>query len=146
MDYDAHWQAFYDNMRAALDGAGFNAVPILAIHSTDSQTAEQTVEAPYVTYTSETQRNTGTMTGGGSTSGPAKVVKNGWRIAVRTEDLQDLLDISTALSDKFELEDIANTLDGYATTAVDVLGYQTLWEIDAKLHAAHYRVDWERSK
>ena len=65
---------------------------------------------------------------------------------MRARDLQDVLDISTAISDQFELEDIATTADGYVTTAVEVLGAQTLFETDGKLSARHMRWDWERSK
>lgn len=141
MNYDAHWQALYDNMRAGLDGAGFNAVPILAINSQDQQVAEELADPPYVLYTQETHRAVGTPAGKHN-----KVVKTGWRITVRSQDLQDMLDISSALSDKFELEDIATTTDGYVTIGIDPLGYQTLWETDSKLNAAHMRYDWERSK
>lgn len=141
MDYDAHWQAIYDNMRAGLDAAGLTAVPILAVHSQDEQTAEEQQDPPYVVYTQETQRQLGTVGGG-----QAKVVRSGWRITARAFDLQTILDIASALSDKFEAEDIATTTDGYVTTAVENIGAQTLWEPDAKLNAYHLRFDWERSK
>ncbi len=141
MDYNSHYQVFYDTIRAGLDADGLSAVPILALHSQDSQVAEDSVEPPYVVYAEETQRNIGTYGGG-----QAKVVKTGWRITVRARDLQDVLDISTAISDQFELEDIATTADGYVTTAVEVLGAQTLFETDGKLSARHMRWDWERSK
>jgi hypothetical protein len=141
MDYDAHYQAFYDGLRTGMNNGGFTDVPLLAIHSQDTQTADAPAEPPYVVYTEETQRNLGAME-----AGPVKVVTTGWRVTIRTRDLQDMLDIASALTDELELEDLNATADGYVTTAITQLGAQTLWEVDSKLHAKHLRFDWERSK
>jgi len=141
MDLDAHYQAFYDTIKAGLVADDLGSTPILAVHSQDSQVAEDIVEPPYVVYTEETARQLGTYG-----SGPAKVIMTGWRITVRTRDLDDLLAICTAIHDKFELEDVADTTDGYVTTAIESIGAQTLWEVDSKLQARHMRFNWERSK
>lgn len=141
MDYNAHWQVIYDTLAAALSAAALTEVSIAAIHSQDTQTAGVALEPPYVVYTQERETTLGTMGGG-----PNEVAESGWRITARTRDLEDLLDIAAAVTDKFELEDIAATSDGYVTTAVELVGAQTLWEVDSKLNAFHLRFNWERAK
>jgi len=141
MDYDGAWQVMYDALRAGLDAAGLNSVTLAAVHSQDSQTAGEALEPPYVIYSQEREIGIGTMG-----SGPNKVAESGWRITARARDLQEILDIATAVTDKLELEDIATTADGYETTAVELIGAQTLWEQDSKLHAFLLRINWERSK
>ncbi len=140
MDHDAHWQAIYDDLRVGLDIA-HSTVPLLAIHSTDQQTADEQVDPPYVVYSQETHRPMGAYT-----TGPNAVVMSGWRVTVRSTDLEEGLAICAAIDAQMELEAIADTTDGYVTTAVMGTGFQTLWEVDSKLHAFHMRFDWERAK
>ena len=140
-DYDAHWQAFYDALAAGLAAAGLSGVTVAAIHSQDSQTAGEALEPPYVVYTQERERGFGTMGGGQN-----EVMEAGWKITARARDLQEILDIATAITDKLEAEDVADTTDGYVTTAIELVGGQTLWEVDSKLHAFHLRCNWERAK
>lgn len=141
MDYDSHWQVIYDALVQGLAAKGLSNVTVAAVHSQDTQTAGESIDPPYVVYTQEREVGMGTMGGG-----PNEVSEAGWRLTARARDLQEILDIATALSDKFELEDIADTADGYVTTAVELVGAQTLWEIDSKLHAFHVRINWERAK
>lgn len=141
MDYDSAWQVIYDAIVAGLATAGLTGWTVAAVHSQDSQTAGDALEPPYVIYSQERERGIGTMGGGQN-----EVAEAGWRITARARDLQEILDAATAITDKFELEDIADTADGYVTTAVEIVGAQTLWEIDSKLHAFLLRFNWERAK
>lgn len=141
MDYSSHWQAIYDAIEVALADAGLSEVTIAAVHSQDSQTAGEALEPPYVIYSQERERGTGTPAGG-----PNKVAEAGWRITARARDLEDILAIATAITTKFEAEDVDDTVDGYVTTAIELVGAQTLWEMDSKLHAFLLRFNWERSK
>lgn len=141
MDIQAHWQALYDALVAGLTAGGNGSVPVLHVDSTEEQTGNP-VDPPFVVYTGETFRPTGT-TG----SGPNKVVKDGWRITARARDLADVLDYLSNIVTELEQEEdaIAVTSDGYTTTAVTILGIQTLYETDGKLNAGHLRIEWERS-
>jgi len=141
MDLDAHWQAMYDALRAGLDTAGLTDVPLAAIHSQDSQTAGEALVPPYVIYSGE--RETGTGTTG---SGQNKVALSGWRVTCRARDLDEVLAMASAVTAKMEQEDIDQTADGYVTTAVELVGGQTLYEIDSKLNSYLLRFNWERSK
>ena len=135
-----HWQALYDALRAALDGAGHTDVPVMHVDSSETQTGDSQ-EPPYVIYTDETLNPTGT-TGGG----PLDVIKDGWRITARARDLEDALAYRKAVMDRLAAFNIADTADGYVTIGIDFIGLQTLYEQDAKLNACHLRVQWERSK
>ena len=141
MDYDAHCQVIYNALTEGLAAKGLSHVTVAAVHSQDSQTAGEALEPPYLVYTQERETGMGTMGGGQN-----EVAEAGWKLTARARDLQEILDIATAMSDKFELEDVADTSDGYVTTAIELVGAQTLWEIDSKLHAYHVRINWERAK
>ena len=140
IDLEAHWQVMYDGLVAALTAGGNGSVPVMHVDSTETQTGGAQ-EPPYVIYTSETLIPTGT-TG----DGPSKVLRDGWKIVARDRDLSNVLSYISDIVTKFELEDLPVTADGYETTAIDILGFQTLYENDAKLNAGHLRVSWERSK
>ncbi len=141
MDYDAHWQAIYTGVRGALDAAGLTTVPLMPVHSQDTQVADSPAEPPYVVYTDETDRRTGSTAGG-----PNKVIQSGFKFTIRAVDLDDVHEIGTAIDDYMETEAIPVTSDGYTTTAITHIGGQTLFELDSKLNAMHVRYDWERSK
>jgi len=91
MDYEAHWQALYNEMRTAMD-VDHSSIAIYHTTSTDDQTGEPAAP-PYVVYTDETNRHVGTMGGGNS-----KVLKSGFRITARHSELSEALSmISDAL-------------------------------------------------
>ena len=138
MDIKAHWQAIYDEIRAGLDGAGYSAVPIFHVASIDTQTGEGAT-APFVIYRQDVERSTGTMGGG-----EQKVMKSGWVITSYAFDLNDGLDYLTAAKDEMATG-IADTSDGYVTTAVEFIGIQTLHEPDFQVYGSHLRMLWERS-
>lgn len=140
IDYEAHWQALYDEMRAALD-VNFAEVPIYHITSTDDATGEP-ADPPYVVYRQETERTMGTTGGGNS-----KVMKSGWVITARDFDLAAALAyISDIVGDLTEADDSMVTADGYATTDIKIIGLQSLYEQDFGVYAVHCRIDWERSR
>jgi len=141
VDYEAHWQAIYDALRVGLDDDGLTTVPLAAIHSQDSQTAGEALEPPYAVYSQERETGLGTMGGGQN-----EVASSGWRVTVRARDLGDVLAMATAITTKLGAEDIADTSDGYETTAVELIGAQTLWEADSKLNSMLIRFNWERAK
>ena len=141
IDYEAHWQALYDEMRAALDLGGFSAVPIFHVTSENDQTGDP-ADPPYVIYTQETERPLGTMGGGNST-----VLRTGFRITARAAKLSDALAyISDIVSALDTADDSMVTGDGYRTTDISILGVQSLFESDFGVYAVHLRVDWERSR
>lgn len=138
MDIQAHWQAFYDAGRAALDADGFTDVQM--VHVTSKKGAlVAPVTPPFVAYRDETERTTGT-TGEGS----LKVLRSGWMVSVRAVDLGEALDIASPILNAYVDADLVTT-DGYETTALDLIGKQTLHEADSDLYAVHLRFDWERS-
>lgn len=138
MEWEAHWQAFYNALDAAL-ADDYGDVPIMHIDSSETQTGVSQ-EPPYVIYSTETLNPLGTVGGG-----PLKVIKDGWRITARSRDLSEALGFMSAITAKLELEDIADA-DGYVTTGIEFIGFQSLYEQDAKLNAVHLRILWERSK
>ena len=140
IDFEAHWQVMYDGITTALTDGGNGSVPVLHVDSSETQTGGAQ-EPPYVLYTAETMVPVGTVG-----DGPSKVLRDGWKIVARARDLSDVLDYISNVVTKLELEDLPDTADGYRTTAIDILGFQTLYEQDAKLNAGHLRISWERSK
>lgn len=138
MDIKEHWQTMYDELRAALDGAGHTAVPIFHTTSIDTQTGEG-ASAPFVIYRQDVERSYGTMGGG-----ELKVARSGWVITSYAQGLEDGLDYISSILDAITV-DMADTADGYATTSVEVIGVQTLHEVDFNVYATHARVLWERS-
>lgn len=139
MDVQAHWQAIYDEARAALDGAGYNAVPIYHVTSTNDQTGEPAAP-PHVVYRDETMGALGT------TGDDLAVVQSNFLFTVRAYTLGEVLDYLSALVGGFEAAGIdMTTTDGYATTAITIVGHTSLYEPDSKLYAGHFRVNWQRS-
>lgn len=140
MDYEAHWQTLYNEMRTALD-VDYADVAIYHTTSTDDQTG-QPADPPYVVYTDETNRSLGTTGGGNS-----KVLKSGFRITSRHESLSEALGMISAIVTRLDLADsTVTTADGYVTTDMQIIGQQTLFETDSLLYAVHLRIDWERSR
>lgn len=141
IDYEAHWQALYNEMRAAMDVGGHNAVPIFHVTSENDQTGDPS-DPPYVVYSQETERPIGTVGGGNST-----VLRSGFRITARASGLADALAyISDIVSALDSADDTMVTSDGYRTSDIHVLGVQSLYESDFGVYAVHLRVDWERSR
>ncbi len=141
IDYEAHWKALYNKMRAAMNVAGLSDIPIFHITSSSNQAGEP-APPPYVTYRQETERPTGTQGGGNS-----KVLRTGFIITAREEDLTDALDIISAIANSLDAADGSmETTDGYQTTDISILGVQSLFENDLNVYAVHLRVDWERSR
>lgn len=138
MQYKAHWQALYDNMRAALDADGHQGVPIYHATSIDTQTGEGEV-APFIVYRQDVERSLGTF--GGSELGD---LSSGWVITSYAFDLEDGLEylslIQTSLADATLV-----TGDGYTTTGFEVIGVQTIYEDEYKVYGTHLRVLWHRS-
>lgn len=134
-----HWQALYDVMRAALDADDMAHVPIYHGTSIDTQTG-QGATAPYIIYRQDVERSMGTMGGG-----ELVTLNSGWVITSYAFDLEEGLDylstITTALADI----DGVLTDDGYTTTAVEVIGVQTIYEDEYKVYGSHLRIRWERS-
>lgn len=140
MDLEAHWQALYDEMRDALDGSGYSAVPIYHVDSTNDQTGEP-AEPPLIVYRDETLRPMGTMGNGNST-----LLKSGFLITTRAYTLGDALSYESAIITALDAADSTmTTTDGYYTTNISILGALTLFEPDSKLYARHLRIEWERS-
>ena len=141
IDYEAHWQALYNDMRAAMNAAGLSAIPIFHITSSSNQVGEPS-PPPYVVYRQETERPTGTQGGGNS-----KVLRTGFIITAREDDLADALAIISAIANSLDAADATlTTTDGYETTDISILGVQSLFENDLNVYAVHLRVDWERSR
>lgn len=141
MDFKAHWTEVYDVLTTGMATGGHSTVPVLHV---DSSTGTSNVahEPPYLIYTGETLRNFGT-TGGGM----LKVIKDGWRLVARARDMGSVLDyISAVVTELEKEEDAFAVVDGYTTTAIELVGFQSFYEEDSKLYAGHLRFMWERSK
>ena len=139
MNIKAHWQALYDSMRAALDAAGHTDIPVFHTTSIDTQTGEG-ASPPFVIYRQDVERSYGTMGGG-----ELEVVRSGWVITAYAVDLEDGLDFIAAIVSAISDNGIGATSDGYTTTAVEIVGVQSLYESDFKVYATHLRILWERS-
>ena len=138
MDIKAHWQALYNEQRAALDAAGHGAIPIYHTTSVDTQTGEP-APAPFVIYRQDVERSYGTMGGG-----ELEVLRSGWVITSYADDLEDGLAYISAIAEAVA-DGIEDTADGYVTTSVEVIGVQSIYEDDFKVYATHMRILWERS-
>jgi hypothetical protein len=142
IDYEAHWQALYDEMREALDGAGFSLVPIYHVTSSSTQPGGEPADPPYVMYRQETERPTGT-TGKGNSA----VLLTGFIITAREYDFGGALGMISAIVNKLDGADATMvTADGYETTDIKMLGNQSLFEDDLGVYAQHLRISWERSR
>lgn len=140
IEYEAHWQALYDEMRTALD-ANFADVPIFHITATDAADGQPS-PPPYVVYRQETERTMGTMGGKNST-----IMKSGWVITARDYDLAEALAYISDIASALDVADSSmTTSDGYSTTDIQIIGLQSLYEQDFGVYAVHCRIDWERSK
>jgi hypothetical protein len=141
MDIESHWQALYDEMRAALDDAGYSMIALFPVTSSSNQDGEPE-PPPYVTYRQETERPTGTSGGGNS-----KILETGFMVTARDEDLTEALGMISAIVTRLDAagSDMA-TADGYETTDIAILGQQTLYEHDLGVYAQHLRIKWERSR
>lgn len=137
MDIKAHWQAIYNESRAALDGAGHTNVPLFHVTSIDTQTGEG-APAPYVIYRQDVERNYGTV------SDDLAVMRSGWVFSAYSEDLADSLNFITAIASALAIN-IEDTADGYSTSSVEIIGIQPLHDPDPNIYAAHLRILWERS-
>ena len=141
MDLEAHWQALYTEMRAALDDAGYRLVPLFPVTSSSNQDGEPE-PPPYVVYRQETERPTGTSGGGNS-----KILETGFMVTAREEDLTVALGMISAIATRLDAATKAMvTADGYETTDIAILGLQTLYEHDMNVYAQHLRITWERSR
>lgn len=136
-DMQTHWQALYDTMRTALNGAGASAVPIFHGTSQDAQTGEHAV-APFVLYRQDTERAIGTMGGGHFAT-----LEEGWVVTAYAFDLEDGLDYISAIASA--IVDIDDPSDAYTTIGLDLLGVQTVWEQDFRVYGIHLRFDWALS-
>lgn len=140
MQPKAHWQAIYNNLRASLDGAGFNAVEVVHTTSIDTQTGGG-LDAPFVVYRQDVERSHGTVGGG-----ELDVLNSGWVITSYADDLEDGLAYIGAIATGITTgTGVADTTDGYRTSGMEVIGIQTLYENDFKVYASHLRVLWERT-
>lgn len=141
IDYQAHWQALYDEMRTAMDGDGHSAVPIFHISSENDQTGDP-ADPPYIIYRQETERPIGVMGDGNS-----EVLRSGFVITARDTALANALDYISSIVSALDTADASmTTTDGYTTTDISILGIQSLYESDFQVYAVHLRVDWERSR
>lgn len=138
LDLQAHWQAIYNAVRAGLDAALFDDVPLLHIESGHGPNSER-ISPPFVTYRDETARTLGT-TGAGS----LKVLTTGWVFTARSHDLEEALDLASAVTNAL-VDANFTTTDGYTTTSLELIGDMTLWETDFEVNAVHLRFQWERS-
>lgn len=142
MDYEAHWQSLYDEMREALDDAGFSLVPILHVTSSSTQPQGEPAAPPYVMYRQETERPLGTQGGGNS-----KVLTTGFMISARDFDFASALGMISAIVNRLDAADATMTTeDGYETTDISMIGNQSLFEDDLNVYAQHLRISWERSR
>lgn len=139
MNYEAHWQAMYNALRAALDAATLTDVDVVHIFTGDDSPLVRSAEPPLVVYRQDVERATGT-----AGQGSLKVLRSNWPMVSYAVDLADALQaksvIITALTDAS-----LTTTDGYVTTNISPLGTMDLFEPDSQLYAAHFRVEWERS-
>lgn len=138
IDYQAHWQAIYNEMRTALDTATRTDVDIYHVFTGDT-TLIKSGEPPLLVYRQDVERNLGTVG-----DGALKVLRSNWILTAYSDTLGDALDIASVVLDAL-VENPFTTTDGYTTTHVEPLGVQSLYEQDSKLWAVHLRVLWERS-
>jgi hypothetical protein len=142
IDYEAHFQALYDEMRAAMDAAGFSLVPILHVTSSSTQPNADPAPPPYVMYRQETERPIGT-----SGKGNSAILTTGFMITARDFDFASALGMISAIVNRLDVADATMvTADGYETTDIAMIGNQSLFEDDLNVYAQHLRVSWERSR
>ena len=140
MDYEAHWQALYDELRTALDGGGHSDVDVVHVFTGESPLI-RSYEPPLLVYKQETERTLGTVGDGNN-----KVISSNFMLTAYSENLGKALGIaSVAVTHLTEDAGAFATSDGYETTNVRVIGNMSLYEQDSKLYAIHVRVEWERS-
>lgn len=139
MDYEAHWQALYNAIVAALTPA-HSDVGVFHVFTGDDTPLLASPEPPLIIYRMDVERTLGT-TGNGSLN----VLRSNWPMVSYAVDLADALKhasvVITALTDAK-----ITTSDGYTTTNISPLGVMSLYETDAELYAVHFRIEWERSK
>lgn len=134
----AHNQALYTAMRAGLDTDGHTAKPLFHVFSGDSQTGAP-AQPPFVVYRQEWERTLGTTTGGAS-----RVMRSGWIITAYSKSMAESLALASSCANAL-VDASLTTTDGYTTTNLSILGVQSLFEPDGRVHATHVRFEWERS-
>lgn len=138
MDYEAHWQALYDEMRTALDNAGKTEVDLAHVFTGESPLIKS-MEPPLLVYRQEVERSLGTVGGGA-----IKVLSSNFMLTSYADNLPEALAITSAVVTHLTAAEFGTT-DGYTTTHIKVNGVQSLYEQDSKLYAVHTRILWERS-
>jgi hypothetical protein len=140
IDFDAHYEALYGAMRAALD-ADLIDMPIMPVTSTYTD-GNDAADPPFIIYRQDVEQAIGTISGGN-----LRVMRSGWVITARSHDLTDsLVAISSIASALMEAGAELVTDDGYTTSDISINGVLSLYEDEFRVFAVHLRLTWERSR
>ncbi len=133
MDLLKHYEAMFNAIDAAV------SVPVIAISPYEDLNNEAP-DLPFIAYRNETERGIY----GTPNAGSNKVLRSTWIISVYFRDADDAINEANLVVNALVDAELTPG-DGYATTALTLIGFMPLFEAEGPNFAVHVRVMWERS-